>query len=160
MSTGNAHHAFDIPAASRVAASAALAFAASAAWAQVPGEKTVDGVRFNVGVASVEQVLALPASDPERNMHAHPYRHGTEHLVVALADARSGAPIGRANVTATVSRLGMEEQSRTLELMRFPGAPSWGDYFDMRAPGPYRIHLVASLPGRGPVAADFEYRNR
>jgi hypothetical protein len=160
MRTGNAHLPFDILPASRMAAGAALALAAGAAWSQVPGEKAVDGVRFNVGVASVEQVLALPASDPERNMHAHPYRHGTEHLVVALADARSGAPIARASVTATVSRLGMEEERRTLEPMHFPGAPSWGDYFDMRAPGPYRIHLVASLPGRAPVAADFEYRNR
>lgn len=160
MRTGNAHFPFDSLTASRIAAGAAVAFAAGAACAQVPGGKTVDGVMFNVGIVPVEQVLALPANAPERDMHAHPYRHGTEHLVVALADARSGAAISRASVTATVSRLGMEEERRTLERMDFGGPASWGDYFDMRDPGPYRIHVVASLPGRAPVAADFEYRNR
>jgi hypothetical protein len=160
MRTGNAHFPIEMHAAYLAAAAAALALASPVARAQVPGAKTVDGVMFNVGIAPVEQVLALPATAPERGMHAHPARHGTEHLVVALADARSGATISRASITATVSRLGMEEESRTLEPMDLSGPASWGDYFDMRAPGPYRIHLVARVPGRAPIAADFDYRNR
>jgi hypothetical protein len=137
------------------------AILASTAWAQVPGEKSVDGVVVSVGVASLEQIEALPAGRPERAMHASHAGNERDHLVVALADRRTGRSIQRAEVTATVSRLGMGESHHALERMDEFGTTSWGGYFDMREGGPYMIRLEIARPGRpAPIVADFVYRTQ
>ena len=132
---------------------------ASTAWAQVPGEKAVDGILVTVGVAPIEQIESLPAGRPERLMHAHHGANERDHLVVALADQRTGKSIRHADVTATVSQIGMGESRHALERMDEYGTTSWGGYFDLREGGPYVIRLRVSRPGLAtPLEADFVYR--
>jgi len=159
MGTGNARLGTALRGV-RTAMGALGAVLAATAWAQVPGEKSVDGVRVSVGIATVEQIEALPTGRPERAMHATHARNDRDHLVVALADQRTGRAIERASVTATVSRLGMSEDRRALGRMEEAGTTSWGGYFDLREPGPYVIHVEVARPGWAlPIVADFTYRS-
>lgn len=60
-----------------------------------------------------------------------------------------------------VSRAGMDHVSRPLERMESPGATSYGAFFDLRQPGPYRIRIEVARPGSPvPAAAEFDYSNR
>lgn len=158
MGTGNACQGVALRGV-RMAMMAAGAVLASTAWAQVPGEKAVGGVLVNVGVAPVEQIDALPAGRPERAMHADHPANERDHLVVALADARTGKSIRQADITATVSRLGMAESRQALDRMDEFGTTSWGGYFDLREHGPYVIRLRVTRPGHSaPIVTDFVYR--
>jgi hypothetical protein len=92
-------------------------------------------------------------------MHSAHTRNDRDHLVVARADERDGHALQRAEVTATVSRLGMGGERRSLERMEEFGTTSWGGYFDLRSPGPYVIQLEVTRPGqRAPIVAVFVYR--
>lgn len=159
MGTGNAcRHAASRGVRLAMMASAVLA---STAWAQVPGEKAVDGVVVMVGVAPIEQIESLPAGRPERAMHAQHATNERDHLVVALADQRTGRSIRQAEVTASVSRIGMGESRRTLERMDEFGTTSWGGYFDLRERGPYLIRLRVARPGFAtPIETQFVYRTQ
>ncbi len=145
----------------RIAGGALGLLLATAAWAQVPGEKAVHGMVVRVGIAPIEDIQSLPSGRHERAMHPEHASNDRDHLVVALADQRTGKRIERADVMATVSRLGMGEERQALEPMKEPGATSWGGFFDLREPGPYVIRLEVERPGdAGPAVAQFVYRNR
>jgi len=160
MGTGNACHAAAVRGV-RMAMLMAGAILASTAWAQVPGEKAVHGVLVSVGVAPIEQIESLPPGRPERAMHVHPMAKERDHLVVARAEQRTGRSLQRAELTATVSRLGMGESRQALERMDEFGTTSWGGYFDLREGGPYLIRLEVARPGgSAPIVADFVYRTQ
>jgi hypothetical protein len=133
-----------------------------AAWSQVPGEKTVGGIVFRIGLASSEQVTSEhPAMHEERSMHQPRKAREREHLVVSLADADTGRLIPDATVAALVSRMGTDQVREDLERMDTNGMVSYGGYFDLRAPGPYVIRIEVRRPGaRAATFAQFDYRNR
>ena len=139
---------------------ALLSFAANG-WAQVPGERTSGGIVFRIGIAPGEQVSSHPPAHAESKMHASESRRGRDHVVVSLADERSGKRIGDAAVTASISRSGVDHIRRPMERMQVPEATSYGGYFDLRQPGPYRIRIEVVRPGLPtPVIADFDYKYR
>ena len=145
------------------AAPLALTLALGAgAWAQVPGEKIVGNVVFNIGIAPEEQISTEhPSNNSERQMHLPRARSDRDHLVLSLADAGTGSRIDDATVTASISRMGMDHVRRDLERMDTGGTVTYGNYFDLRAPGPYLIRLEVRRPGApAPTVAEFDYRNR
>jgi len=145
----------------RIAGGAFGLLLASTAWAQVPGQKSVDGMVVSIGVAPIEQIEALPGGRAERALDTRRASGDRDHLVVALADDRTGKRIERASVSATVSRLGMSEEHHSLDVMSQPGATTWGGYFDLREPGPYVIRVEISRPGEaGQAVAQFVYDDR
>lgn len=130
-------------------------------WAQVPGEKTVGGIVFRIGIASGEQLSSHPPGHGEGRMHPSQSSRGRDHLTISLAEKGSGKRIEDATVTASVSRSGVDHVNRLLERMEMPGATSYGGFFDFRQPGPYRIRVEVARPGApAPVAAEFDYGNR
>jgi hypothetical protein len=142
------------------AASLALVLSfAITAWAQVPGEKVVGGIVFRLGIAPSEQVSSEGTA--EREMHQPRARRDRDHLVVSLAEEGSGKRIGDARVTASVSRMGTDHARRELQRMQTGSVPSYGEYFDFRALGPYRIRVEVRRPGTpAPTVAEFDYDNR
>ena len=146
----------------RAAAAALFVSLAATAWAQVPGEKTVGGIVFRLGIAPAEQVSSEhPKGHAEREMHQPRARRDRDHLVVSLAEEGSGRRIDDARVTASVSRMGTDHSRRELQRMQTAGAPSYGEYFDFRDPGPYRIRLEVRRRGTPvPTVAEFDYDNR
>lgn len=138
----------------------AVAFATSL-HAQVPGEKAVDGIVVRIGVAEAGQVAKHAAAHGEQGMHGGPKRGENEHVVVSLVEAGTGQPIGNADVTLVVDRGGVSHVRRKLELMPLPEVPSFGGWFDLGQPGPYRITVEVARPGGSrATVARFEMNNR
>jgi len=78
--------------------------------------------------------------------------------MVAVFEAASGARIGDAVVTAQVGKLGLTPVRKRLEPMAIAGAMSYGNYFALSSPGPYRIELHIVRPGVvRPTVATFTY---
>ena len=125
---------------------AGLLLVVSAAAAAGGYRQVVDGVAIYFGVLPAELVRGHPRAHPESEMHGG-VPAGENHLVVALFDDKSGARIIRAEVTATITGPGSFKAEKKLEPMVIADAASFGNYFAMLGPGPYRIDLVIRLPG-------------
>ena len=145
----------------RLAAALVAAFVAAPLGAQVPGEKTVDGIVVRIGIASAGQVAKHAAAHGEDRMHGGPRRGENDHVVVSLADGTSGERIAHAGVSVEVHRAGVAQRRRDLEFMPGPGVPSYGGWFDLGGAGPYRLKVEVALPGsRRKSTVEFDLDNR
>lgn len=131
---------------------------ATGAWAAGPSyHQTVDGVDIHIGIVPAETVSAYPPEYPEAKMHggAHVNEH---HLTVAVFDARDGERVRNAAITAHVSGLRGVDVRRNLEPMLIAGMQTFGNYFPMTGPGPFRIELEIQVSGATlPVRAAFTW---
>lgn len=126
-----------------------------------PG-KTVDGMEIFYGVVPA-QVVAKLADKHDPAMHGKKWLStGSHHLVISLSDAKTGARIDDAVVTATVTPLGMAPAEKRLEPMLINQTTTYGNFFDFPASGaPFRISLKITrpaIPTHNPAVAEFEYR--
>jgi hypothetical protein len=132
---------------------------APAGAADVSSHKVADGVAVYLGLLPAEILLGHPKGHHEREMHGGvPAGENHYHLTVGLFDAASGKRLSNAQVKATVSELGLSGSRKKLESMVIAGTLTYGAYFRMSGPGPYRIHLEIRLPGRAqPIETEFEH---
>ena len=138
-----------------MATSAVLARAAS----DTTLSRTVDGVTIHLGVMSSKMVFERAGSHPEGVAHGT-RRPGkaSQHLVVAVFDAKSGSRIDDAKVKANVTELGLGNEEKTLEPMTIGGAPSYGNHFTLKPGGRYAIKVSVWRPGAyAPAVATFDY---
>lgn len=71
----------------------------------------------------------------------------THHLVVSLYDAKSAERITSATDSSTLTPLGLNQQTKTLYVMKTNDAISYGNYFNMPPDDiPYRITLSIKRP--------------
>jgi hypothetical protein len=143
---------------SALAACAALVALSPAAYAA--GDcRTVDGYAIYLGVVPAAIAQGHPPEHPERKMHGGaPRGRRQHHVMVAVFDAATGARIDDAVVTATVGEPGLAPVRRRLEPMAIAGAMSYGNYFALSPPGPYRIELQIVRPDAvRPTVATFTY---
>lgn len=120
--------------------------------------KTVGGYAIYIGILPAQIVQGHPGEHAERKMHggAPSGGHHQYHVVIALFDAASGARVEDAKVTAKVGELGLTPVEKRLEPMLIAGAMSYGNYFAMPPPGPFRIDVRVARVGAGtPVDATF-----
>lgn len=128
-------------AAALLTASAVDSVAAEHAYRQI-----LDGVAIYFGLLPAELARGHPRTPPESEMHGRGAHPGESHIVVALFNDKTGDRIVRAELTATVmgpDRFGAEKK---LEPMLIAGSVTYGGYFYMPGPGPYRIVLRIRLP--------------
>lgn len=130
--------------------------------ADLPRNKqTVGGMTIELGVMPAERVKghATVAGDPNAMHGGTAPNSNSNHIVVALFDAKTGARITDAQIRAGVgNRWYSHEPDRLMEIMEISGTTSYGNFFSMRDAGIWRIHLVISRPGMArPVEADFGY---
>ncbi len=119
------------------------------ATAAVDGyRQVVDGVAVYFGVMPAELVRGHPREHPESEMHGG-VPVGENHIMVALFEDKTGKRITRAEVTATITGPGNFKAEKKLEPMVIAGAASFGNYFTMPGPGPYRIAVRIRTPGIG-----------
>lgn len=110
--------------------------------------QVVDGVAIYFGILPAELVRGHPPAHPESGMHGG-VPVGENHLTVALFDDKTGERIADAQVTATITGPKGFKLEKKLEPMVIAGAASYGHYFAMPGPGPYRIALSIRTPGIG-----------
>jgi len=109
-------------------------------------QQVVDGVAIYFGLVPAELVRGHPPGHPESGMHGG-VPAGENHIMIALFDDKTGERITRAGVTATITGPGNFRAEKKLEPMVIAGATTYGNYFNMLGPGPYRIDLAIRLPG-------------
>ena len=137
-----------------------LFFSAASIADQSDTHKTVGGIEIFIGVMPAE-VIRGRESAAETHMHGGvPTGSNLYHLVAALFDQGSGERITGAQVSAAVAEPGMAGQSKLLPPMTISDAVTFGNYFAMSDQRTNRIQLEIHMPGRSPVAADFEYPAR
>ena len=120
----------------------------------------VNGIDVFYGVIPAEIIRGHPAGHAESKMHGGvPRGSGQHHLIVSLFDVKTGKRIDTAQVSARIGEAGLAPQSRTLEPMQFAGTITYGNFFSMSSPGPYRIEVEIRPHGGAPAQAVFEYRH-
>ncbi len=128
--------------------------------AQSPYSKTVNGVTFYLGVMPAEIARGHPKEHPESTMHgSSPKGSGSQHIVVALFDAKTGERITDAKVSARVEQLGLTADHKDLDPMQIAGTVSYGNYYAMHSGGIYKIRVIVKRKGESRrIEAEFEYR--
>lgn len=144
--------------------SGVILFAMLVTTAQASGpsnQKSVQGVSIYLGVVPASVVYDHDPEHPERKMHGGtPDSSHNEHVMVALFDEQSGERIRSAEVTAEVSRPGLQPIRKELEPMAIAGAMTFGNYFKMAEDGTYRIELIIQRKGQADsVGAVFEHEH-
>ena len=120
--------------------------------------KTTGGLAIYLGVLPAEIAKGHSPDPSEGKMHGGTLKGRTQHhVMVAIFEARSGARVTDAEVTARVAEIGLGQTERRLESMTMDKAISYGNYFSMGSPGPYRIDLEIKRPAWQPVRTIFEY---
>ena len=126
-------------------------------------EQTVTGVTMDLGVLPAELVEGHPTAQGSPGaMHGGTQAYvGSHHIVVALFDAKTGARITDAKISAAVShRASDHEPDKTLEPMQINGTTTYGGFFAMPDQGLWRIHLRIERPaGAPPIEANFAYEH-
>ena len=125
---------------------ALLGVALSTAAAERGYRQVVDGVAIYFGVMPAQLVRGHPPEHPEGQMHGGAPA-GENHLMVALFNAQSGARVTSAEISATITGPDRYKAEKRLEPMVIADGMTYGNYFYMPGPGPYRIQLSIRLPG-------------
>lgn len=155
-------HSRHLSFASRLAALFCLLIGPAMPVAIAQEPKIVDGVKLYLAIVPANAVTIHPAppsgQHAEAEMHSPPQRGTNQyHVTVALFDAKSGARITDARVYARVSpERGNEGAEKLLDIMEIANSVTYGSYFSMPPPGPYRIAVRVFRPGSPhPIRAEF-----
>lgn len=119
--------------------------------------KTVADVTVRFGI-----VKALEAEhvDAQHGTHRGGHASGMEHLVVTLANAKTGAHIAGAKVVVEVRDPKGRTQSKSLQPMITSGYPDYSEVFNLGWSGRYAIRIRILLRGaKKPVETSFTYRH-
>jgi hypothetical protein len=115
--------------------------------------KTVGGLVINIGIMNALQVEHV---DEKHGVHTGGHGSGTQHIVVALADQKSGTRIADAAVTIEVTDPKGRRQSKSALAMQTAGFPDYSEVFDFGWSGKYAVRVL--IRGKGaakPVEATF-----
>lgn len=121
-----------------------------------------DGLHIYLGVIP-SQIISrdFAQGTAEFKMHGAPPRGAHyHHVMIAIFDAKTDERILNADVTATVTPLGVSSETKKLTPFTVGGALTYCNYFDMPFYGPYRIDLEIRRPGVGGVTkVQLKYRH-
>lgn len=120
-------------------------------------EQTVEGVKIYLGIvpAALVQGHSTTPGDPQALHGGTPAGSDSNHVMVALFDAASGARITDARVSASI---GGGSAAKPLEPMEVNGLMTYGNFFALSSPEVRRIHVEILAVGKpAPIEADFAY---
>ncbi|HEU4925035.1 MAG TPA: hypothetical protein VFT23_18390 [Burkholderiales bacterium] len=137
---------------SRALAAAALSAALVAAPAAAQQMKTVGGVVVNIGIISA---IAAKHADARHGVHKGGHGSGMEHVVVSLAEEKSGARIGDADVTIEVKTPKGSVQKKPALPMVTAGYPDYSEVFDFGWSGSYVVRVSVKRKAAKPIEAVF-----
>lgn len=132
-----------------------VAVAALSGPAAAEHRKVVDGLEINIGVVPAAQLLRVDAY--ERSMHPRA-ADATHHVVVSVADARTGAPVGDARVTLELVDPHGGIQRQALERGAPGGVPDYSGLVRFGWSGDYKLKVNVVRAGTTPVNSVFNWR--
>ena len=119
--------------------------------------KTVAGVTIRFGLVTAYMAEHV---DAQHGVHTGGHGSGMEHLVVSLADARSGSHIAGAKVVAEVRDPKGGVQRKPLQAMLTAGVPDYSEVFNFGWSGKYTIRVTILPKGAArPLKASFVHRH-
>ena len=124
--------------------------------------KTVDNLVIYLGVLPAEMIRGHPVQHPGASMHGgRPAESNEYHVTIALFDAKTGARITNAKISARVSEIGLAGEEKKLTPMQIADTVTYGNYFQMAGNGPFRVRLVIHIPDQPrEIRAEFEHWHR
>ena len=133
-----------------------------AAAATASDMQTIGNVVVYMGVLPAEMIRSHSREHPEATMHGGvPRTSGQYHVMIALFDAKSGARIENADISARISESGLDGVVKKLEPMQIAGTVTYSNYFPMAGNGPFLIRVAIHVPGELlQTIAEFEHRHR
>lgn len=138
-----------------------LAFGSPASAAE-ENYQVAHGLAVYLGVIPASIVRGHQEWHPEGAMHGGAPRGRYQyHIVVAVFDAKTGARVEKAQVTANVSGLGhVGAQNIELESMLIAGTVTYGNFVELSGNDRYDIKLDIAVPEREPPARfNFTYQH-
>lgn len=138
---------------------AAAALAGCAPKAVKGQSQVVEGVKFDYGLVAEAAPGAPPAGQPDMRMNGAPPAHANSyHVVLSVADAKTGQKLQPAEVTLSLSGPGHPGvASVPMDPMTVDGQLSYGHYVQLPERGPYRLEFHVRPAGRHePIKARFE----
>lgn len=134
-------------------ANLALAAALVATPASAQLMKTVKGVVINIGIVSA--VMAEHV-DAQHGVHKGGHGSGMEHIIVVLADEKSGARMAGADVSIELVDPRGKLQKKRLMAMITSGFPDYSEVFEFGWSGRYTVRVSIRPKGAAaPIQASF-----
>ena len=133
------------------------AFAALAALCALPAfgqqQKSVDGVVINLGLMSAERAVHAAG---HRDMHPEKFPSGSQHVLITLADEKTGRRIGDAEVQLEVRDPKGVRAAKALLHTSAAGMPDYSELFVFGWSGSYTLDVnITPLKGGKPVKTRF-----
>lgn len=127
----------------------ALFFAGSASAQQA---RTVDGVVIQLGLMPAEWAVH---AEGHREAHPATFASGSQHVLVTLADAKSGKPIADADVRVEVIDPKGAHEKKALLHTSAAGRPDYSELFVFGWSGTYSLRVTASRAQAKPLKTTF-----
>lgn len=116
-------------------------------------QKTVDGIIINLGVMPAAQAMRV---DGHRDMHPEKFPSGSQHILITLADAKTGSRMGDAQVLVEVKDPKGRAFKKPLLRTQSAGMPDYSELFEFGWSGKYSVRVsVTPKPGAKPIEATF-----
>jgi hypothetical protein len=129
---------------------AVLVLAALSAHAQQA--KSVDGIVVQLGLMSAERAVH---AEGHRDAHPASFPSGSQHVLITLADAKSGKPIADADVVVEVVDPHGAVEKKALLHTSAAGMPDYSELFVFGWSGTYSLRMTATRPNAKPLKTTF-----
>ncbi|HEY3076813.1 MAG TPA: hypothetical protein VGJ74_16710 [Burkholderiales bacterium] len=134
-----------------------FAAAALAALLALPASaqqmKTVDGLVINFGLMSAEKAIH---AEGHRDAHPDKFPSGSQHILVTLADEKTGRRIGDAQVEVDLIDPKGKASKKSLLHTSAAGMPDYSELFVFGWSGTYQVRVsVTQGNGAKPVKTSF-----
>lgn len=118
-------------------------------------QKSVGGIVVNIGIVPASRAFQ---SEAERSSHGTKLPSGAQHLTVSLSDAKTGAYIAAADVSAEIKDPKGKIQTKNLLPASTAGAPDYSEIFSFGWSGTYKIRLTITPKGsKKPLKTTFTW---
>ena len=115
--------------------------------------KTVNGLVINFGLMSAERAVH---ADGHREAHPDKFPSGSQHVLITVADQKSGRRIADADVVVEVVDPKGKAVSKTLLHTSAGGMPDYSELFVFGWSGNYTLRVnIAPAKGAQPVKTSF-----
>jgi hypothetical protein len=116
-------------------------------------QRTVDGMTINLGVMPAAHAMRV---DGHGDRHPEKFPSGSQHILIALADAKTGSRIGDALVVVEIKDPKGHAFRKPLLRTQAAGLPDYSELFEFGWSGKYSVRVsVTPKPGAKPVEAHF-----
>jgi hypothetical protein len=125
--------------------------------------RVTDNVLIYLGVLPANMIRGEhPSTHTESLMHGGvPAGADEYHVLIALFNATTYERLSNARVSARVSEVGLSGEEKTLEPMDIANTITYGNYFQMKGRGPFKIEVSINVPGaRDEIKVVFEHRHQ